>query len=107
MAHTIEILINGKSPRKIKEKDHAITAFIKYLDKEYPGWEESIISNKQIYLVKSRDRLVPLKKAPAVGHLLDYLEQHHQDWLRFGISRIAFPIINSPWRFRQQFCRVS
>lgn len=93
MAHTIEILIAGKSPRKIKEKDHAIINFIKYLDEDYPGWEESIISNKQIYLVKSRDRLFPLEKAPAVGHLLDYLEQHHQDWLRFGISRITFPII--------------
>jgi len=92
----IEILTNKNIPLTIEIQSKEIKELLQKIQQKYPDWEEFILSNhktKQIRVLKLGDKVTFLNKILEIGNLIVFLDKNYFNWIRFGVSRREFPII--------------
>jgi len=98
----IEILLEKNKTVIIENQSNEIKEFLIKISDKYPDWEEFILSNhinKQIRILKLKDRIIPIGKIAVIGKLMNYLNTHYKEWKRFAISVADFPnVANSDFK---------
>jgi len=95
----IQIHIYTNKDRIISIENHTneIKEFLSKIQNKYPDWEEFALSNHSINpirFVKLQNEIIFLDKTLMIGNLIGYLDKTHKDWVRIGISKTDFQVID-------------